>query len=377
MEDIHGRPTSSGFYSPAGGYTLDGTYPVQERGGYTFTEATYAGRYCIAKSFHPGQRWGDDRLKRAWLVHKILSVPCQCLDVKTPFQAPKSFSRAEAEAEMEQMRLLPGHKAILGVLGIDEGQQPYRLLLDNFQYTLADHLVNPISDLRLSETTGFNCDAWFKVLENSYAGLQYVHYVGEMQLVAVSPSDLVHSHQGGGQWMWSDFSRVHSFIPSNNLDPSDRENARQMGIQKMDADFAHFAQQLFLALPWEYTRHAMPELLDAYTPENKVSDQWQLMRALKLLYSMAHSFHADNTAYDGGNIANASLLYSTLMESRNKVSYYFENDVVRDKRLRKLPSWKNILRDTLVQCHFPALPAPDKKTHLMQLAGFAKPAVFE
>ena len=399
MEDIQGRPVFSSpteFYSVADRYTLDRTYPVQERGEFTFTEAIYQGvddeqRYCIAKRADPTLQKSHPRncrLQTAWLVQKILSVPHQCLQVEKAFEvsATAPVSGEEALAEMREMRVYPGHEAILGVLGIAYGGgdknsiEPDTLLLDNFVHTLADHLVTPSTDLRLSETTGFHHEAWLKLLENSYAGLHYVHYMGEMQLVAVSPKDLVFS--SGGQWMWSDFSQVRCFgVPRNNTS-QEKERIDASALEKIDADFAHFAQQLFLALPWEYTRHAMPELLEAHTPEDEKTDQGELLRALKLLYSMAHTWHADDTKNDHYLDSSAVSRYGNLLEKRIRrknqdLHWYIRKENVRDKRLVQLNKWKETLNEMRWSCHFPALPAPDKKTHLMQLAGFAKPAVFE
>ena len=89
------------------------------------------------------------------------------------------------------MKAHPGHKAILGVLGFCYGESKPMLLVDSFEYSLADHICDQASPLLLSNSISYEVQ-WLKVLHSAYHGLHYVKQVGRLQLVVVSPKHLIH-----------------------------------------------------------------------------------------------------------------------------------------------------------------------------------------
>jgi len=307
-------------------------------------------------------------LQRAWLVNFILSTPSDCVIFNDVKQARRGYistsiiseKKAKAILELKAMRKHPGHSNILQVHGLRLAKNiECSLLLAPWEYTLAIHLVTPGSDLRLSVTNKFNCEAWLKMLQDSYFGLDYVQYVGGMQLVAVSPEHLVWIN---GHWKWSEFSQAKT-------------------RRKIECDLFHFSQQLFMALPWEYTRHTMPELLQTLRVDGTNKESNTLFELLRALWEMAHS--KDGDPYAVGRAHE----YIKIMETRHDPQEDVQatsaggsktkstasghlSEELYTARNQILNNWKQTLDELRVKCKFKE-PAP--KEGMMLLAGFAKP----
>jgi hypothetical protein len=157
-----------------------------------------------------------------------------------------------------------------------------------------------------------------------------------MQLVAVSPEHLVWYE---GHWKWSEFSQVKT----------------KAAIQ---SDLFLFARKLFVALPWEYTRHTMPRLLESLRAVNG-----ELFEMLRELYEIAHETSPERALVKG----NSEKYLKRMLAKKKPIP--FDGEVKRGRNILQ-SKWAEKLNTLRYECRFQQ-PAP--KEGMMLLAGFAKP----